>query len=128
MKVAVLVTTLLACCVACAKWSEPQDLRSTLGAKQPPDRVKLVLNDRQGIVESPRMVGDSIFGQTSDRLLARGYETGPCPDQSGGCVAVSIPTRDVAWIEIREPDGRKTGGWVLLSASTALLAVCLALC
>ena len=128
MRKAILLVTLLTWSSACTKWSEPQGLASSLGAQQQPDRIRLVLSDRQGVVEAPKMVGDSINGQTHDLFFARGYERGPCPGEGQGCVSVTIPASKVQWVEVRESDGKKTASWIFLSASVAALATCLAVC
>ncbi len=128
MRKAILLITLLTWCSACTSWSEPQGLSSSLGVQPQPDRIRLVLADRQGVVETPAMVGDSISGQTRDRFFARGYETGPCPGGGQGCVTVMIPASRVQWVEVREYDGKKTLSWVFLSVSVAALATCLAVC
>lgn len=128
MRKAILLVTLLIWSTGCTKWSEPQGLASSLGAQPQPDRIRLVLSDRQGEVEAPTMVGDSISGMTRDLFFARGYETGPCPGEGGSCVTVMIPASKVQWVEVREPDSKKTWSWVFLSASVAALATCLAIC
>ncbi len=128
MRKAILLVTLLTWSSACTKWSEPQGLASSLGAQQQPDRIRLVLSDRQGVVEAPQMIGDSINGLTRDLFFARGYERGPCPSGERSCVAVMIPASKVQWVEVREHDGKKTLSWVFLSASVAALATCLAIC
>jgi hypothetical protein len=128
MRKAVLLIALLTCLVGCTKWSEPRGLASSFGAQPQPDRLKLVLSDRQGVLETPRLVGDSIKGLTRDLAFARGYETGPCPGDGQGCVSVTIPASKVQWVEVRESDGKKTASWIFLSASVAALATCLAVC
>ena len=127
MRKAVLVTVVLLL-ASCTSWSEPRGLASSMSAQPQPDRLKLVLNDRQGVLEAPRLVGDSISGETRDLFFARGYERGPCSGGGQGCVSVTIPAGDVEWVGVREHDGKKTASWVFLSASVAALATCLAIC
>ncbi|UCG75334.1 MAG: hypothetical protein JSV95_11455 [Gemmatimonadota bacterium] len=118
---------LVAGTAACTKWSEPQDLSSSLGAAERPERLRVVLRDRQGVLDSPAMVGDSVMGLTRNVAFASGYEVGPCPAEGGECV-VKIPSRDVVWVEIRQHDGKKTASAIFLYSSIAALATCLAIC
>jgi hypothetical protein len=124
----VLLVVLLIGCSACTKWGEPRGLASSLGAEPRPESLKLVMADREGVLEAPRMVGDSITGLTRDLFFARGYERGSCPGEGAGCVAVAMPADKVMWVEVRESDGKKTASWIFLGASVAALATCLALC
>jgi hypothetical protein len=118
---------LIAWTVACTKWSEPQDLSSSLGTAERPEQLRVVLRDRQGVLESPAMVGDSVMGRTRDVPFASGYEVGPCPAEGGECL-VKIPSRDVVWVEIRQHDGKKTASAIFLYSSIAALITCLVIC